>query len=213
MLRRDWAPMNRLHCLPLALVSRMPPSALPQLPQCPCNCCQYGPAPLQVRQEARAAEMHSNRFSFLFSHKQQPLYTPSVCVSAHVYVCVPACVSVAIRDLHAVCPALFVPALSQTVNLRLWDKDRCHNQHLYKKTPKVNSHMCQSADWFTVESTEVGAGSITVISRAVGSSLMRFHAMTETAEGQCYAALQQGVPQQPVVPLLSYLPPHKAGRW
>lgn len=39
---------------------------------------------------------------------------------------------------------------------------------------------------------------------------MRFHATTKTAEGQCYAALQQGVPQQPVVPLLFYLPPHKA---
>lgn len=40
---------------------------------------------------------------------------------------------------------------------------------------------------------------------------MRFHAMGETAEGQCYAALQQGVPQQPVVPLLLYLPPDNAG--
>lgn len=39
---------------------------------------------------------------------------------------------------------------------------------------------------------------------------MRFHATTETAEGQCYAALQQGVQQQPAVPLLLYLPPHKA---
>lgn len=38
---------------------------------------------------------------------------------------------------------------------------------------------------------------------------MRFHATTETAEGQYYDALQQGVPQQPVVPLLFYLPPHK----
>lgn len=38
---------------------------------------------------------------------------------------------------------------------------------------------------------------------------MRFHATTETAEGQCYDALQQGVPQQPVVPLLLCLPPHK----
>lgn len=71
--------------------------------------------------------------------------------------------------------------------------------------------MCLSADWFTVESTEVRADSITVISRAVGSSLMRFHATTETAEGQCYDALQQGVPQQPVVPLLLYLPPHTTG--
>lgn len=40
---------------------------------------------------------------------------------------------------------------------------------------------------------------------------MRFHATTKTAEGQCYAAPQRGVPQQPVVPLLLYLPPHKAG--
>lgn len=40
---------------------------------------------------------------------------------------------------------------------------------------------------------------------------MRFHATTKTAEGQCYAALQQGVPRQPGVPLLLYLPPHKAG--
>lgn len=40
---------------------------------------------------------------------------------------------------------------------------------------------------------------------------MRFHAMTETAEGQCYAALQQGLSQQPAVLLLLYLPSHKAG--
>lgn len=48
-----------------------------------------------------------------------------------------------------------------------------------------------------------------VISGAVGSSLMRFHATIETGEGQYYDALQQGVPQQPVVPLLLHLPPHK----
>jgi len=41
---------------------------------------------------------------------------------------------------------------------------------------------------------------------------MRFHAMMETAEGQYYAALQQGVPQQPVVSVVE-LPPHKAGSW
>lgn len=72
--------------------------------------------------------------------------------------------------------------------------------------------MCQCADRLTAESAKVSADSITVISRAAGSSLMRFHATTETAEGQRYDALQRGgggVPQQPVVPLLLYLPPHK----
>lgn len=58
--------------------------------------------------------MRSNRFSSLFSHKQQPLYTPSVCVCVGVYVCV----WVTIRDLHAVHSALSVPGLSQTGNLR-----------------------------------------------------------------------------------------------
>lgn len=58
--------------------------------------------------------MHSNRFGSLFSHKQQPLYTPSACACVHVCVCM----FVTIRDLHAVRPALFVPGLSQTGNLR-----------------------------------------------------------------------------------------------
>lgn len=40
---------------------------------------------------------------------------------------------------------------------------------------------------------------------------MRFHATVETAEGQCYDALQQGAPQQPVVLPLLYLPFHKSG--
>lgn len=38
---------------------------------------------------------------------------------------------------------------------------------------------------------------------------MRFHTTLEAAEGQRYDALQQGVPQQPKVPLLLYLPHHK----
>lgn len=73
--------------------------------------------------------------------------------------------------------------------------------------------MCWGSEWCTGESTEVRTGSITVISEAVGSSLMRFCVLMVTAEGQCYAALQQVVPQQPVDPLLLYLPPHKAGHW
>lgn len=37
--------------------------------------------------------------------------------------------------------------------------------------------------------------------------MMRFHTTLEAAEGQRYDALQQGVPQQPKVTLLLYLPP------
>lgn len=37
---------------------------------------------------------------------------------------------------------------------------------------------------------------------------MRFHTTLEAAEGQHYDALQQGVPQQPKVPLLLHLPHH-----
>ena len=148
------------------------------------------------------------------SHTNSSHSTPHLCASALMCMC--ACLRVCLWPLE-ISMLCALPSLCQDYLRQLiWDcetKTGATISIFTKKTPKVNSHMCQSADWFTVESTEVGAGSITVISRAVGSSLMRFHAMTETAEGQCYTALQQGVPQQPVVPLLLYLPPHKAGRW
>ena len=66
------------------------PSALPQPPHCPCNCCQYGPALLQVRQEASATEMHSNRFSFFFLTQTAATLHP-ICVCVCVCVCVRNC--------------------------------------------------------------------------------------------------------------------------
>lgn len=126
--------MNRLHCLPLALVSRMSPLGLPKRP---CYCCQYGPAPLQVEQEAPVTEIHSNRFGFLFSHKQRPLHTPSVCVSALVFVTV--------RDQDAAFSAVFTPGLSDSKS-GTETKTGAAIRRRRKKKHWVNSLMCQSAD-------------------------------------------------------------------
>lgn len=129
MLCWNYVPMNRLPCLPLSAISRMPHSTLPPPPLCPDICCQYGPAPLQLRQEAQAAEMHSNHFIFLSSHKPQPLHTPSVFFSVHVNVYASLCVA----EISMLCT---MPSLSHDFPRQLiwhWGKDRCHDQHLYKK--------------------------------------------------------------------------------
>lgn len=81
-----------------------------QSPPRPRNCCQSGSSPIQVRQEAHTTEMHSNRSGFHFSHKQQPLYTPSAC-ARRLCVHAPARVLGTIRDFRAVHPAAVVPRL------------------------------------------------------------------------------------------------------
>ena len=175
-----------------ATFQNAPPSSLLHTPLCLLNCGQHGPALLQARQEARDVEMRSNRFGFRSSRK--PTATPH-----------PICVPVRRREWRARCLALFLPRIFQTVNLILPDKNRCRNQHLPDQLRRWIP-VGQSADWLFVESAEARADSVAVISGAVGSSMMRFHTTLEAAEGQCYDALQQGVPQQPKVTLLLYLP-------
>lgn len=129
MLLQDWAPMNRLHRLPLALVSRISPSALPKLPHHPCNCCQYRPAWIQMKQEASATNMDSNVCSPFVLLTQTAATLPPICV------CLCSCedLCVIVSALRSVLHSSFVPGLSQTVSLSLRDKSRFHNLRLYKK--------------------------------------------------------------------------------
>lgn len=148
--------------------------------------------------------MHSNRFSFLFSHKQQ-LSTLHLCVCSLI-LCVrtPVCLwpleLFMLRFLDSLCQE-FLRQLIWGCETKTGVTISIFTKNTVGEFPHVSVH------WLICSRlSEVREGYITVISGAVGSSLMRFHAMMETTEGQCYVALQQEVPQQPVVPLLLYLP-------
>lgn len=184
---------EQMPCLPLALLSKMPlPAASSRHPSASVTVANTGLLRSKRGRRPEMSKLRSNRFGFCSSRK--PAATPC-----------PICVLVHRREWRARCLALFVPRIFQTVNLILRDKNRCRNQPRHQPLRRWIPRW-QSADWLAVESAEVGPDSVTVISGTVWISMMRFHTTLEAAEGQRYDALQQGVPQQPKVPLLLYLP-------
>lgn len=200
MLFQDWAPMNRLHRLPLALVSRIPPSALPQLPSCPCNCCQYWPAQIQIRQEASATDMDSNVFgSFFFLHTNSSHSTPHLCVS--VFLCG------IVSTPHSVLPGIFVPALSQTVSLRQSDNDRWQNLRLYKKPCRWVSTCVTALSDAHENHQRSGQVLLQSLVKQWEAVWWDFVSWWRLLRVNVMPPCSGGLPQQPVDPLLLYLSP------